>query len=59
MSFRKVEYTMKAGVGGAGAGLALCGFLTFLPVTVTLSIVTVVTSLVSASLALYTFTQID
>lgn len=29
---KKIEYTLKAAVGGAGVGLALCGLLTFIPI---------------------------
>lgn len=57
--FSKVEYTLKAGVGGAGVGLALCGFVSFFPVALTTASVATVTILTSIALSVYTFTNIE
>jgi hypothetical protein len=57
--FERIEYSGKALVGGAGLGLALCGFVAFFPVTITVPTAATVASVCGLSLSLYTFKNIE
>ncbi|WKY60670.1 hypothetical protein Q5H80_17800 [Vibrio sp. SNU_ST1] len=58
MITEKLEYTLKAVVAGAGAGVAATGGLSFIPAfSVTLPVVAFFATFSAAALSLYTYSK--
>jgi len=58
--FKKIDYTLKAGIGGAGLGIAIAGGLSFIPILpITMPIAVTFSAVSSLLFSIYVFKNIE